>query len=151
MELEPTRATLTQVTRSRDGAMVAIEDDVQNVVNDLNKIDPHLRVRYSERGEYFVVYWKPDEALPGDGELVTTAQELDQRIVRLVERLYYEATQPGYSFADELEKQEAKDRREREHEEAELRGEALERLAHAMRKDAGYTDSKAFIPRDVND
>jgi hypothetical protein len=149
MELEPTRATLSQVTKSRNGEMVLIEDDVQNVVNSLHEIDPHLRVRFSEAGGYFVVYWQPEGELPGNGELVTTAQELDQRIVHLVRRLYHKAMQPGYSFADEIEKQEEKDRREREHRDSEQRGEALERLAHAMRKDAGYTDGKIFIPKGV--
>lgn len=146
MEIPPVKATLTQVTKARQGAMVLIEDDVQNVANDLAEIDPHLRVRFSEAGGYFVVYWKPDDEEPGNGELVTTAQELDQRIVALVRELYYKAQQPGYSFADELEKEEQRQRKERDHQFTEDRGEMYERLAHAMRKELGYDGGKVFVP-----
>lgn len=143
MEIRP--ATLTQITKGRDGELVAIDDDVQNVANGLHEIDPHLRLRYSERGGYFVVYWKPEDWEEGDGYLVFTAQDLDQRIVQHMRELHHRCKQPGYSFADELDAQEAKHKREGEHAFAERMGEVGERLAHAMRDDLGYNTSSAFI------
>lgn len=148
MEVRPTHASLAAVIKSREGAMVMIEDDVQNVANDLRDIDPHLRLRYSEAGEYFVVYWKPDDEDEGCGDLITTAVEIDQRIVKDVREIYHRCSQPGYSFADEHERREDEAKRERDHALREANGELYERLAHAMRKDLGATN-RAFIPADV--
>jgi hypothetical protein len=126
--------------------MVEIDDDVQGVANALNHIDTHIRLRFSEAGNYWVVYWKPAEWEPGSGYVITTAQELDHRIVKRVEDIYAKCKDPGYSFAKELEKEEAKAKAEREHEESEQLGPMLEQLAHAMRKDLGLDQSKVFVP-----
>lgn len=140
MEIRP--ASIAQVAQARDGRMIEIGDDVGNVAKSLQQIDPGLRLRYSEAGEYFVVYWRPDEWDEGDGQLVLTAQECDQRIVKRVQ----EIAQPGYDFAAELERLDEQTRTEKEHEWSERVGETGERLAHALRKDRGYDQSRVFIP-----
>lgn len=143
MEIRP--ATITQLGKGRDGKFVQIADDVQGVANGLNAIDPHIKLRYSEAGGYFVVYWSENPALAEEDDaegnttyLIFTAQDLDHRIVKKMERVYWECNQPGYSFADVLEKKEAADKASRRHEARERNGEMYERLAHAMRKDLGY-------------
>lgn len=146
MEIRPTKANLTMLSQARDGNWVQVEDDVQNVVNDLHKIDPHLRVRYSEAGEYFVVYWKPENEPEGNGELVTTAVELDQRVVKLVQEGYWKAQQPGYSFADELDRIDKENEAKKDREFTEKHGEIYERLAHAIRDDLGLNQNKIYVP-----
>jgi hypothetical protein len=128
MEIQP--ASLAQVRRARGGQFVAIEDDVANVARDLHALDPSLRLRFSEAGGYFVVYQDLGE---GKENIVTTAQELDQRIVKRVE----EVMQPSYDYAAELAAQDAKaeaDAQERFNEQV---GEIGERLFHAARRDKG--------------
>jgi hypothetical protein len=122
--------------------MVQIDDDVQGVADALHGIDSHISLRFSEAGNYFVIQWKDDH----ESYLITTAQDLDQRIVKRVEKIYHDVRQPGYSFAGELEKAEAKNKAEMDHEASEARGPALERLAHAMRADLGYDKQRVFIP-----
>ena len=149
MEIEPVRADINQVMRGRDGRMVEIESDVNNVAADLSDLDHHFRVRWSDGGEYFVVYWRPDGADLGDGYLVTTAQELDQRVVKLVSEIHYKVRNDvRYSLSAEIEANHDKADKERDHQFTERAGEMYEKLAHALRKDLGTT-AKAFIPRDV--
>jgi hypothetical protein len=144
MEIRP--ASLAQIAKARNAQMVEIDDDVQGVANALNHIDSHICLRFSEAGGYFVVYWKPYGWEDGSGYQITTAQDLDHRIVKRVEDIYAKCKQPGYSFAKELEQVESDAKAEKEHEEAEQNGEMLEKLAHAMRKDLGYDKQKIFIP-----
>jgi hypothetical protein len=146
MEIPPRKADLAQISRGRHGEMVLIENDVQGVANSLAEIDPHLRLRFSEAGEYFVVYWKPDDEPEGNGELVTTALDLDMRIVELVRELYWKAKQPGYSFADELAAEQERRQAVEGAKFTEEHGEMFERLAHAMRKDLGYDKGRVFVP-----
>lgn len=122
--------------------MIQIDDDVQGVANGLAEVDVHIRLRFSEGGGHFVVYWKDE----GDEYVITTARELDQRIVRRVEKVVHDCRQPGYSFAGELEKVEAKAQAQQDHEASEARGPALEQLAHAMRKGTGHDKQRIFIP-----
>jgi hypothetical protein len=128
----------------RNGRMVLIDDDVANVVRDLQEIDPGLRVRFSMEEGVFVVYHRRLEV---DGErekLVTTAHELDQRIVRRVR----EISRPGYDFVAELDRldREAECRKDREF--SEKIGPHAERLAWALRQDLGRNE-RAVIPADV--
>jgi hypothetical protein len=148
--MEVPAASLAQVTRARDGRLVEITDDVQGIANALAQIDHHLSLRYSETGEYWVVYWRPEGSEYGDGDLITTTTELDHRLVKRIEFLYWQARQPGYSFADEVEAQDAAAEREREHQFSERVGEIGERLAHALRKDL-QVKSKIVVPADVRD
>ena len=143
MEIRP--ASLAMVQLGQGGVLIHIEDDVQNVANGLHEIDPHLRLRYSERGGYFVVYWKPDDGDEGDGYLIFTARDLDQRIVQHMRELHHRCLQPGFSFAAELDAVEAKQKAERDHAWDEQAGEIGEALAFAMREDLGYNQSSAFI------
>lgn len=147
--MEIRAASLAQIAKGRNAQMVEIADDVQGVANALNHIDSHIALRFSETGNYFVAYWKPDGWEDGQGYVITTAQDLDHRLVKKVEGIYEKCREPGYSFAEELEDNEAKAKAEREHEETERNGPMLEQLAHAMRKDLGYTSRRAFIDKEI--
>lgn len=136
MEIAP--ASLAQVSRARGGQLVEISGDVQGVADGLNRIDKHIRLRFSETGGYFVIYWMPDGCEPGDGYQIFTAQELDLRIVGKMEEVYHRCRQPGYSFSEELEKTEKKLKADEEHEWQESHGEMFEKLAFGLRKDLGY-------------
>lgn len=138
--MEITPASLSQVTRARDGRLVAVEDDAQNVVNDICAIDPSLRVRYAETSEAFIVY---QQHLDGRETLVTTAQELDPRLVERVQKI----THPSYDLKAEMERVDAQAEKDQDHAFEEKVGEAGERLAHAIRKDLQHK-GKVFIPRD---
>lgn len=140
MQIEP--ATLAQVTQARGAGYVVIDDDVGSVAQGLARIDPHIRLRYSEAGGYFAIYWQDD----CEEYLITTAQELDQRIVQRVEEVYFRCQQPGYSFADDLEAAEERQKADEEHELDERYGEIGERLAHAMRKDTYRDKHRIFVP-----
>jgi hypothetical protein len=130
--------------------MVEITDDVQGVANALHQIDAHLSLRYSEAGEYWVVYWRPDGGERGDGDLITTTTELDHRLVKRIEEIYWKTRQPGYSLADEAEAVDAAAEKAREDRFSEQVGEIGERLAHALRKDL-QVKSKIVVPADVRD
>jgi hypothetical protein len=143
MEIQP--ASMAQFTKGRDGKLIEISDDVGGVARRLAAIDPHIRLRYSEAGAYWVVYWKPEEWEQGQGYLIFTAQELDQRIVKKMEEVYWRCRQDGYSLAESVEKEEAKAKREADHEWSEQHGEIFQKLAFAMRKDLGYDKASAFI------
>lgn len=140
--IEITPATLAQVHRTRNGHQIAIDDDVQGVARDLLAIDPSLRLHYDPHGEYYVVKQLVTER---DGtvteKLVTTALELDQRIVHRVRQIAH----PSYDYAAELDRVDAAADRERDRRQAELVGPMAERLAHALRKDLGATN-RAFMP-----
>lgn len=150
MEIRP--ATLAQVTKARNGKYVEISNDVQGIANALNEIDPHIRLRYSEAGGYFVVYWSenPNVAEEDDGDnttyLIFTAQDLDHRIVHRMAEVYWKCRRPGYSFADELEREQERQKKEKDHAWSEAMGENFERLAHAMRKELGYDKGRIYVP-----
>lgn len=147
MEIRP--ATLTQLSASRNGRLIEVTEDVQAVANGLAAIDRRIRLRYSEPGEYFVVYYKPDDYEEGDGYLIFTAQDLDQRIVKHMEKVYWRCQQPGYSFADELDRVEAKSKRDQRAAKEDQFGEMAEKLAWAMREDTLRNDHKAFIGKGI--
>lgn len=120
------------------------------VASGLAQIDHRIRLRYSEPGDYFVVYWRPDEwEEETTGYLIFTAQEVDHRIVKRMEEVYAKCNAPGYSFGAEIEKVEAEAEREKDHAWSEQHGETLERLAHAMREDTNRNQDRAFIGRGV--
>lgn len=148
-EVEIRPASIAQIGQGRNGVMVEIDDDVQGIANALHEIDHHIRLRYSEAGAYFVVYWKPDEGDEGDGYLITTAQDLDHRIVHRVQEIYHRCNQPGYSYSDELDKLDAKAKKDKEHAFSEEHGEMYERMAYALRHDLGYDQSRIYVPEGV--
>jgi hypothetical protein len=130
-------ASLAQVRKGRDGRMIAIEDDVLDVAKQLTAIDKDLRLRWSESGEYFVVY-----QLVGDREkLVLTSTELNPQIVERVRQI----ARPGYDFGAELERMDAEAEKDKEHRFHEDVGERSELLAHTLRKDL-QAKNKIIVP-----
>ncbi len=148
-EIEP--ATVQQIREGRDGRMHLIESDAGSLVMRMRELDPNLRLRYSEAGDYYVVYYRKDDEPEGTGELVATYKECDDRIVKDLERIAWENRQPGYSYAEELEKRDKEAEKKFNHKQREAIGEKGERLAHALRKDLGKTGHKIFVPSDVKE
>ena len=138
MEIQP--ASLAQVRAGRDGRSILIEDDVANIAGRLKTIDDSLRLRWNERGEYFVVY----QQLGRDEKLVLTAQQLDERILHRVQQI----THPSYDFVGEIDRMDKQAQKDADHRFSEQTGEIAEELAHAVRKDLGATN-KAFIQKEV--
>jgi len=141
MELQP--ATLSQFLEGQDGRMYEIPADVGMVVQDLRAIDPTFRVRFSERGGYFVVY---QHIVQPDGRvvdhLVLTAVELDQRVVNRVR----EIASPDYDLVADSERRRARHERERRDAlGARIRAEG-DRTAFAVRKDLGLDKARIFVP-----
>ncbi len=130
MEIQP--ASIDQLKKGKDGKYVLIENDVGNVASDLQRISSDLKLRYSDIGDYYVVYREWMEGFELKQKLVTTSTECDQRLVKRVEFI----TSDHYNFAEEV------DRMDREAEKAadkafsEKVGEIGERLSHAIRKDS---------------
>lgn len=151
MEIRPTPVGLAQFSEGQNGRLIPVEDDVQNVANDLAAIDPGFRLRFSEAGNYFAVYFKPEHWEEGDGYLVTTAQELDQRVVKLVEAIHWRVLHDAsYSYGDEIEKAEEAAKKLESDRFLEEHAEMFAQLGHAMRKDLGVK-SRVFIPVGLND
>lgn len=148
-QLEIRPASIDQIATDRKGRLVQIDDDVLGIARELNEIDSHIRLRYSEKGEYWVVYYLPDEWEEGDGYLIFTAQDLDHRIVHKMRMIHKRCLEPGYSFAKELEDVEAKNKADQEHERKQRDGELHERLAHALRAQVGYDKRRIFVKEGV--
>lgn len=151
IEIRP--ASITQLSKGREGRYIQIDDDVQGVANGLAEVDPHIKLRFSEGGGHFVIYWSEDPNLTDEDDdpnnttyLIFTAQELDHRIVHKMQEVYAKCNKPGYSFADELEAKDAADKKAEKAQRREQNGEIYERMAHAMRKDLGYDQSRIYIP-----
>lgn len=142
MELEPTAASFDQVRTTPSGEMVEIEADVLDIVKQIREIHPDLRVRYSEAGDYFVVYQILQENGHEKLQLVTTAQELDGRLVTRIRKV----TSPQYDLAKELEENEAALMKQHRHEQREKIGEVSERLMHALRKDMNAQRVSVRVP-----
>lgn len=134
MELEP--ASLDQIKRGKDGKMIVIENDVGGIVSQIKAINDSLHVRWSDAGEYFVVY---HEYPSGKQELLTTALELDGRLVKRIEKV----TSGSYDYLAEIDKLEAAREAETDAKLKEQIGEFGERLAHALRKDLGVNSDVA--------
>lgn len=156
VEIEIRPASLAQISKGRSGRSIQIDDDVQGVANGLAEIDSHIKLRYSEAGGHFVVYWSEDPNLTdedNDAEnstyLIFTAQDLDHRIVHHMREVYAKCNRPDYSFADELEAKDQADKDAAKARRTEENGEIYERMAHAMRKDLGYDQSRIFVPEAV--
>jgi hypothetical protein len=126
IEIEP--ASLTQVIRGKGGRLVYVDDDVCGYARNLRDIDPSLRLAYNEVGEYYVVYQVLQD---GSEHLVSTAQELDGRLVERIRKVTSSAYDPGREL-DLLH-----DAADREHgrQFTQRVGEVGERLAHAIRQD----------------
>jgi hypothetical protein len=146
-EIEP--ATIEQIRRGRDGKLHLITEDAGGIAKRLKEIDPRLHLRYSEKGEYYVVYAREEQDPPGTGYMVATYQKLDGRIIKDVERIKWLNERPGYSFADELEKKNAEAEAKREADFSEQIKMNAEELAFAMRKDLGMK-TKIAVSKDIS-
>jgi hypothetical protein len=128
MNIEIAPATLGQVVQGRGGRLVFVEDDVCNIAQNLRDIDPSLRLAYNTKGEYFVVYQVLED---GSEHLVTTAQELDGRLVQRVARV----CSPSYDTGSELDLLHDQATQAQDERFSQQVGEIGERLAHAVRQD----------------
>lgn len=154
MEIEP--ASFDQVRVAADGRMVTITADIGAVAEGIRRLDPCLHLKYSERSECFIVYRVHRDGVPcrlddpeRTEELVLTAQECDQRIVRRLEFIDPQG-RGGYNYADALEDM-AVQGREREREKfRETVGAAGEQVAHEIRRAEGAKyKGRVFVPRSV--
>jgi hypothetical protein len=135
------QASMTQVHKSKDGHMVAIDQDLLEIIRQVKELDPNLSIRWSVEGEYFGVY---ERNKMGKDELVFTTTELDQRVV---ERLRFISSK-HYSYVEEIDKLDREFERDKDHKFAEEVGERGEHLAHALRKDL-QAKNKIILPRGV--
>jgi hypothetical protein len=144
IEIQPGR--MVQVTRAmKSDRLIAVDDDVQNVANDLHAIDPHLKLVYEPYEDVWIVKY---QQLTAGGEveerLVSSFQECDQRIVRRMR----EINRPGYDFVAELDRLDREAERRADHEFSEKIGPHAEKLAWALRQDLGRNE-RAVVPADV--
>ena len=144
MSVEITPASLDQVIRGRGGNLMSIDSDVGNVAIDLQKIDSNLKLKYNEHGGFFAVIREHED---GSTDLVTTALELDQRIVERVRKV----CDPTYDFNADVQRMENEGKKETEDAFAERVGDASERLAHAIRTDIRKArPGNTYIPPDIS-
>jgi hypothetical protein len=147
LELEPPRASLGQLQLTNRLEMVRIDADVLGVAEALRRIDPGLTLLFDKGQAVFVLYWRGLRGGDVVEELVGAYTELDQRIVRLIERI--DAQGRGrYDLATELDRLEAAQDREHDHAVSEQLGAAGEELQFAMRRDLGLTSSASFYRPD---
>jgi len=146
-ELEP--IAIQQIHKGQTGKAIEVDQDVLGVVKQLKQIDPTLYVRWSEKGEYFVVYCRLPDEPPGTGNVVLMVRELDQRVVSSIQKAKWEQQQDGYSLADILDKKDDDAKKQRDYEFSQQIGERAERLAHAIRKDFHFDQNRVAIPKDV--
>ena len=154
MRVQP--ASIDQVQRAADGRLVTITADAGGVAENLRRLDPCLRLRYSEAGDCWIVYrvHRNGEACRDDDpdrteELVLTAQECDQRIISRLEFIDPQG-RGGYDYADALEQARLDRERNERLSFRERMGETAEQAAHALRKDMGERyRGRTFVPRDI--
>jgi hypothetical protein len=133
--IEP--ASIDQLKRGRDGRMILVEADVGNIVQQIKEINDCFNVRHSDAGGYFVVFYR--NPLTQQEELVTTAQELDGRLLNRIRKVAHRS----YDFAAELKRLDEEIEREREYQFEQKVHERGEEIAHALRKDVGAWKDQA--------
>lgn len=131
MEIQP--ASVDQLAKGKNGNLILITNDVGNVAADLRRISDDLRLRYSDAGDYYVVYREYLEDGIWKHTLVTTSTECDQRLVKRVEYI----NSPLYNYAEEVDKLDKAADKAREDAFSEKIGEVGEKIAWAVRKDLG--------------
>lgn len=144
-------ASIEQIKAGRDGKMHLITEDAGGIAKRLLEIDSRLHLRYSEKGEYYVVYAREENEPEGSGYMVATYQELDARIIKDLERIKWLNQQPDYSYADELETKHELAKAAQDYEFSQKIGENAEKLAFALRKDLGYDKSRIIVPGKSNE
>lgn len=128
---------MEQIRLGRDGKMHLITEDAGGIAQRLREIDPRLHLRYSEKGQYYVVYAREEHEPEGTGYMVATYQTLDARVIKDIEQIKWLNEQPGYSYADALEEKNAQAEAKREYDFSQKIKENAEQLAWAIRKDLG--------------
>lgn len=143
MEIAP--ASVDQLVQSASGRWIAIDADVGSVAVQIKEIAVDrgidLRLRCSEVTGVFKVV----QVIDDEEQLVTTAQELDGRLVERVRQV----TSPSYDLAGELDKIDDAADRQFWGDQREKVEEVGERLAHAIRKDLGEERKQVVLPRGV--
>lgn len=149
LRLEPPRATLGQLQLTNRLEMVRVDSDVLGVVEHLKRIDPGLVLMYDQGQQVFVLYWQGRRAdehgiISEHEDLIGAYTELDQRLIRLVERI--DAQGRGRTdLAVELDKLEREKDREEEQRQSETMGPIAEQLRYALRKDLGAEGSSVHM------
>lgn len=143
--IEITPASVDQVIRGRGGRFISIGNDVNGIAKQLLEIDPRLRIRYSQEGEYFMIYLE-GAAAHGRNHLVLTAQFLDGRVLERTREVCSGTYDPG---AD-MDRREAEIDAKKDYELHEKLGDAGERLAHAVKTDLRKgRPGPIYIPPDL--
>lgn len=143
MEIAP--ASVDQLVQSASGRWIAIDADVGSIAVQIREIARDrgidLRLRCSEVTGVFKVV----QVIDDEEQLVTTAQELDGRLVERVRQV----TSPSYDLGAELDKIDAAADAEFWGAQREKVEEVGERLAHAIRKDLGEERRQIVLPRGI--
>jgi hypothetical protein len=135
LKLEPPRATLGQLQLTNKMQMVRVDSDVLGVVERLKSISPGFDLLYDKGQKVYVLYHTD---LNEKGEviesLVGAYTELDQRLIRLIERI--DAQGRGrHDLVAEIDKLEAAKARENAADRLNKVGPIAEKLHFAMRQD----------------
>jgi hypothetical protein len=139
LKLEPPRATLGQLQLTNKMQMVRVDSDVLGVVERLKSISPGFDLLYDKGQKVYVLYHTD---LNEKGEVVESLvgayTELDQRLIRLIERI--DAQGRGrHDLVAEIDKLEAAKARENAADRLNKVGPIAEKLHFAMRQDLGLT------------
>lgn len=154
MKIQP--ASIDQVRVAADGRLVTVTADAGGVAENLRRLDPCLRLRYSETADCWIVYrvHRNGESCGDDDpdrteELVLTAQECDHRIIDRLEYIDSEG-RGGYDYAKALEDgRRDRERRDRERFHEQI-GQTAEQAAHALRRDLGERyRGRTFVPKSI--
>lgn len=144
MDISP--ASALQVMDSGD--LIEIDDDILGVARDLREVDPELKLRYSEDRDVWIVYQERRHPITNElqmRQLVTTCKS-PLMPAALLERVRKVASE-SYDLVAEVERVEKRSKRAHAHKQREERGPALERLAHALRKDLHMDQARIYVPR----
>ena len=151
MEIRP--ASFDQVRVAADGKLVTITADAGGVADGIRRLDPCLRLRYSEQADCWIVYRIHRHGRPcaeddpeRTEELVLTALDCDQRIVKRLEHIDSQG-RSGYDYADALERGAMRARDRKRKDRMDGTGEFAERAAYLLRRDLGLGPYKGRIFR----
>lgn len=140
IRVDPPRASLEemQLALSNRLELVRVERDVLGVAEHLKRIDPGLVLEHDKKQGIFILFWQGVREVDGIAcqvdDLVGAYKELDQRIVRLIERIDAQG-RSRHDLQAELDRLEREQDKERDWQFAQQIGDASEHLRHALRRD----------------
>lgn len=146
MEISP--ASIVQV--SDNGGLVEVDDDVYGLARQLRELDPELKLRYSQRHDFWAVYQEQRHPVTGEltrKQLVLTDQS-PLKPAAIMDRMR-QIVNGHYDLDADARRIEAEGKREKKHQMREELGEKAARLQHAFAKDLGHRTRRAFIPRSL--